>query len=62
MKECSTCAGCFDDQAQFCPTDGNRLVDTLPGSRILDGRWQIERMIGVGRHGSIYEATELAEA
>ncbi len=62
MKECSTCAGCFDDLAQFCPTDGNRLVDTLPGSRILDGRWQIERVIGVGRHGSIYEATDLAES
>ncbi len=61
MKECSTCAGCFDDLAQFCPTDGSRLVDTLPGSRVLDGRWQIDQVIGVGRHGSIYQATDLAE-
>lgn len=61
MKECSSCAGCFDDGAQFCPTDGQRLVDTLPGSRILGGRWQIDQVIGVGRHGSIYEATDLAE-
>lgn len=61
MKECSTCAGCFDDQALFCPTDGTRLVDTLPSGRVLDGRWQLDRVLGVGRHGSIYEATDLAE-
>lgn len=61
MKECSTCAGCFDDLAQFCPTDGQRLVDTLPGVRVLDSRWQLDQVIGVGRHGSIYEAHDLLE-
>lgn len=61
MKECSTCAGCFDDQAQFCPTDGSRLVPTLPGGCVLDDRWRLDLVIGVGRHGSIYEATDLVE-
>jgi len=62
MRECSICAGCFDDTAGFCPKDGSRLVETLSGTRVLDGRWQLDRVIGVGRHGSIYEATDLGVA
>jgi serine/threonine protein kinase len=61
MKECSNCSSCFDDAARFCPTCGNELIASLPGSRDLDGRWRLERVVGVGRQGAVYAASDLAE-
>lgn len=60
MKECSTCSSCFDDSARFCPGDGTQLVETLAGSRDLDGRWRLERVVRVARQGSVYVASDLA--
>src|SRR4051812_16101137 len=59
MRECSTCSSCFDDEAKFCPNDGSQLVETLPGSRVLDGRWRLDRVVRVARPGSVYVATDL---
>ncbi len=61
MKECATCNGCFDDKAKYCPADGLELVQTIPGSRDLDGRWRLVTVVGVGRLGSVYRARDLVE-
>src|SRR4051794_40728339 len=59
MKECSTCSACFDDAARFCPNDGSHLFETLGGSRDLDGRWRLDRVVRVARPGTVYVATDL---
>ena len=59
MKECAICNGCFEDKAKFCPGDGVELVETLPGSRDLEGQWRLVKAVGVGRLGSIYRGRDL---
>jgi serine/threonine protein kinase len=58
MKECTVCSACHDDGARFCPADGSRLVESLPGGRILDDRYQLDQVLGVGRQGAVYTASD----
>jgi eukaryotic-like serine/threonine-protein kinase len=59
MKECPSCSACFDDTPRFCSTDGTELVPSLSGERALDGRWRLEHVVGVGRQGTVYDATDV---
>ncbi len=58
MKECPVCHVCYEDEARFCTFDGNPLVEALAGSRLVDGRYQIVRLLGQGRLGDVYLATD----
>jgi hypothetical protein len=60
MKECPTCSLCYEDAAKFCSEDGQELIPSLAGPREL-GRWRLDRVVGVGRQGSVYSATDLNE-
>ncbi len=59
MKECPFCRTCFDDPTASCPQDGSALEASIAGSRLIDGKYQIERLLGKGGMGAVYEVRHL---
>ncbi len=59
---CTQCRAEYDERARFCVLDGTRLVpkgqlgDPLVG-KLVGGRYVLERRIGSGSHGVVYQAT-----
>ena len=65
MRACPQCRERFDEDVPFCPHDGTRTelvtdsklapaVDPLLG-RVIDGRYRVEKMIGEGGMGVVYQ-------
>ena len=59
MHECPRCGSCFDRGPAACPHDGTELLPTLPIQRTLEGKYRLERLIGRGGMGAVYEADDL---
>src|SRR5262245_61149253 len=62
MKRCPVCQRTYDDSAAFCTADAASLgapVSEDFAGRVVGGRYRIERMIGQGGMGSVFEATHL---
>src|SRR5438552_18702373 len=61
MKYCSVCKAKYDDGVSFCPLDGEVLEDD-PSSivnTVLDGQYQIEKMLGKGGMGAVFLARHI---
>ncbi|MBV8819017.1 MAG: protein kinase, partial [Acidobacteriaceae bacterium] len=59
VKECPACGACFDNDSSRCSRDGAELTLTLPVERIVDSRYRLDRRIGRGSMGTVYEAWDL---
>jgi serine/threonine protein kinase len=59
LKECPFCTFCFEDETMLCPNDGNKLVFSMPGSQMILDKYRLEALIGRGRMGKVYRATQV---
>ncbi len=59
MKECPLCSLCFDDNVSVCSDDGNKLVFSWPGSKMILDKYKLDSLIGRGRMGVVYKATQV---
>ncbi len=59
MKECPACRRCFPDDINHCPQDGDATTQSLLGEPILDARYQLEKRLGAGGMGVVFQARHI---
>ena len=59
VLECALCGRCFNGPTSRCDKDGSALGLTLPIERVIEGKYKLERRIGTGGMGAVYQALDL---
>jgi sigma-B regulation protein RsbU (phosphoserine phosphatase) len=59
VKECPACGACYDSTSEVCANDQRELTLSLPVERIIDNKYRLDKLIGRGGMGAVYEATDL---
>ena len=59
LKECPTCGVCYVNREETCVHDGSHLIHTLPVARTIESRYRLDKRIGQGGMGAVFEAMDL---
>src|SRR5678816_2303199 len=59
MKECPTCRRCYPYETNHCPQDGDATAPSLLGDPTLDARYLLERRLGQGGMGVVFQARHI---